>query len=286
VSEALKESSFYTLKQLTNEQFEFLRGIVYKETGIKLSDLKRSLLQSRLMRRLRLYGFNEYQEYIDYLRDHYDDEIMDFINAITTNKTEFFRENQHFEYLKDIVFPELEKKNIRKLRIWSAGCSTGEEPYTLAMTVSEYFSDRIKDIKILATDIDTQVLEKGCSGIYTAEQVAGIDRGILQRHFSIGTGDNKGKFKIKDATRKLIVFKRLNLLDPEYPMRGKMNIIFCRNVVIYFDKPTQKTLFERMYDYLEDDGYLFVGHSENLSGITMKFQHIGKTIYRKVLPNE
>jgi chemotaxis protein methyltransferase CheR len=276
----------YALKQLTTEQFDVLRGVVYKETGIKLSDLKRSLLQSRLMRRLRLYGFSEYQEYIDYLREHYDDEIMDFINAITTNKTEFFRENQHFEYLKEKVLPEFEEKKKRKLRIWSAGCSTGEEPYTIAMTVSEYFRDRLPDVKILATDIDTQVLEKGCRGVYSSEQISGIDRGVLQRYFYAGTGENKGKFRVKDETRKLIVFKRLNLLDTEYPMRGKMNIIFCRNVVIYFDKPTQKTLFERMYDYLDDDGYLFVGHSENLSGITDKFTHLGQTIYRKNLPHE
>jgi len=280
------EKKTLMLKELTDEEFEMLRGVVYRETGIKLSDLKRSLLQSRLLRRLRFLKLYEFSDYIDYLREHYNDEIINFINAITTNKTEFFRENQHFEYLNNIVFPEIKKSDKRRIRIWSAGCSTGEEPYSIAITAKEYFNESISDIKILATDIDTQVLEKGFSGIYSFDQISGIDPVLLKKHFAKGKNENEGAFKVKDVTRSMIVFKRLNLLDQIYPMQGKFDIIFCRNVVIYFDKPTQKILFERFYNYLHDDGYLFVGHSENLSGITDKFRHLGKTVYKKVTGNE
>jgi chemotaxis protein methyltransferase CheR len=280
------ETKQLALKQLSDEEFEMLRGVVYRETGIKLSDLKRSLLQSRLLRRLRNLGLYEFSDYIEYLREHYNDEIINFINAITTNKTEFFRENQHFEYLNDIVFPEIEKQKKSKIRIWSAGCSTGEEAYSIAITSGEYFTNRIHDIKILATDIDTQVLEKGFSGTYSLDQVSGMHPDIVKKYFAKGANENDGMYKVKDTTKNLIVFKRLNLLDQTYPMKGKFDIIFCRNVVIYFDKATQKKLFERFYDYLQDDGYLFVGHSENLSGITDKFRHLGKTVYKKVIVNE
>jgi chemotaxis protein methyltransferase CheR len=280
------ENRSLVLKQLSDEEFEMLRGVVYRETGIKLSDLKRSLLQSRLLRRLRSLGLHEFSVYIEYLRDNYNDEIINFINAITTNKTEFFRENQHFDYLTDIVFAEIKKTKKNRIRIWSAGCSTGEEAYSIAITASEYFNNQIPDLKILATDIDTQVLEKGYSGIYSFDQISGIHSNLIKKYFAKGKDENEGVFKIKDSLKNLIVFKRLNLLDQMYPMKGKFDIIFCRNVVIYFDKATQKKLFERFYDYLSDDGYLFVGHSENLSGITDKFRHLGKTVYKKVIVHE
>jgi chemotaxis protein methyltransferase CheR len=279
---AEKMSSVFAIKPITDENFEILRSIVYRETGIRLTDLKKSLLQSRLLRRLRALGLVSYSEYTDYIRDNYDSEIMDFINAVTTNKTEFFRENQHFVFMKEVALPELEKKERKHIRIWSAGCSTGEEPYSIAIILNEYFQSNIPDVKILATDIDTQVLEKGLQGIYTQEQLADMDRSYKIQYFEPVLIDGKQKFRVKDKLKDLIVFKRLNFLDEAYPMKGKFEIIFCRNVVIYFDKPTQKKLFQRFYHYLSDDGYLCVGHSENLSGISESFQHIGRTVYRKV----
>jgi chemotaxis protein methyltransferase CheR len=272
----------FSLKQLDDSEFDFFRSIVYKETGIRLSDLKKSLLQSRLLRRMRELKMHQYSGYADYLKDNYDDEILNFINAVTTNKTEFFRENQHFEYLKETLLPQFINAGKKKLRFWSAGCSTGEEPYTLAMTLREHFATvPFPDIKILATDIDTQVLQKGIDGVYKSELVSDIDMNLLKKYFARGTGERQGLFKVKNCLSDLITFKRLNLLDSVYPMKGRFNVIFCRNVVIYFDKPTQKALFDRFHEYLEDDGFLFVGHSENLSGLTDKFRLVGKTIYRK-----
>jgi len=274
----------FELKPLTDGEFNYFRKIVYSETGIKLNDMKRSLLQSRLMRRMRELKLPTYGNYAEFMENNYDAEILNFINAVTTNKTEFFRENQHFDMMVDEIFPEYEKMRKRKLRFWSAGCSTGEEPYSLAMTTRRYFGmDNKYDIKILATDIDTQVLSKAIEGIYTSEQIAEIGQDMVREFFSrIGDKTNK-TYRINEEVRKLIVFKRLNLLDETYPMKGGFDCIMCRNVIIYFDKPTQKLLFERFYDYLSDDGYLFVGHSENLSGLTSKFKLIGKTVYKKVL---
>jgi chemotaxis protein methyltransferase CheR len=274
----------FELKTLTDNEFNYFRDIVYRETGIKLNDMKRSLLQSRLMRRMRELKLPTYELYAEFVENNFESEIFNFINAVTTNKTEFFREHQHFDMMTDEVFPEFEKSGKRKIRLWSAGCSTGEEPYSLAMTIKRYFGSNSKyDIKILATDIDTQVLSKAIEGIYTGDQIVGIGQDMVYEYFSKIGDKNSRMYKINEELRKLIVFKRLNLLDEKYPMKGRFDCIMCRNVIIYFDKSTQKILFERFYDYLNDDGFLFVGHSENLSGLTSKFTLIGKTVYKKAL---
>jgi chemotaxis protein methyltransferase CheR len=272
------------IKQLDQEQFLFFRDIVYRESGIKMNEAKTALLQSRIMRRMRILNLNSYDAYMKYLQNNYDDEITNFINAMTTNKTDFFREGQHFEYLKSVVFPEFESAGKKEIRIWSAGCSTGEEPYTIAMTVHDYFRDRKNiNLKILATDIDTQVLTKAYEGIYKADVLAELKADYLKEYFFRGTGANAGSFKVKPFLHDMITFRRLNLLDGQFPMKNRINIIFCRNVIIYFDKETQKRLFEKMYNVLADDGYLFIGHSENLSNVNPNFRHLGRTIYRKVL---
>lgn len=272
-----------SINSLTDEEFEHFRSIVYDETGINMSDMKRALLQSRLLRRLRILGLPDYSSYRTYLDEHYSDELMQFVNVVTTNKTDFFREDQHFDYMVQEVLPAIEKKEQKKIRIWSAGCSTGEEPYSISMTLHEFFAGReMPNIKILATDIDTQVLETAQNGVYKAESLQGMDADFAKRYFLKGKGENDGRFKIKDSVASLITFKRLNLLEFNYPMKGPFDIIFCRNVIIYFDKPTQKKLFEYMYDFLDDDGYLFIGHSENLSIVSDRFKCLGRTIYRKV----
>lgn len=271
--------------ELGDNEFALLRDIVFKESGINLADRKKAMMQSRLIKRLRLLKLNSYEKYCEYLINNYEDEIINFINCITTNKTDFFREPRHFEFIKNKAMPELEKKK-RSIRIWSAGCSTGEEPYSIAITIAEYLRNKgvsaISDnIKILATDIDTNVLKTGIAGIYKEESLENIDPQIAGRYFLIQKNESGRQIVVRDSIKNTVRFKRLNLLDDVFPMKGKFDFIFCRNVIIYFDKKTRDELIRKFYDYLEDDGYFFAGHSENLSNISNKYRLIGNTIYRK-----
>lgn len=269
---------------LSDDDFYKLRDIIYNEAGIKLGDVKKILMQSRLIKRLRDLRLENFTEYYEYLINNFEDEKINFINSITTNKTDFFRENDHFEYMKSKILPDFEKKNERELRIWSAGCSTGEEPYTVAITLFEYFNGKVPpEFLILATDIDTQVLEKAQDGKYASDHLADVDPKYLKNYF-MHESNEKGEFyRVKDQLKKVIYFRRLNLLQDEYPMKKKFDIIFCRNVIIYFDRETQKKLFDKYHKYLKDDGYLLIGHSENITSITDKFTLAGRTIYRKVV---
>jgi chemotaxis protein methyltransferase CheR len=267
-----------------DEVFVKFKELIYREAGIKLTDLKKALIQARLSKRLRLLGLKSYQAYYEYLMEHFDQEKIEFINAITTNKTEFFRENRHFDFIRDRCLPDFESEGRKTIRIWSAGCSSGEEPYTIAITIREFYEgERLPDVKILATDIDTSVLEKAAAGVYTYDQVKDIDIAFLKKYFLRGTGDNAGYFKVKDSLKQMIMFRRLNLLDEMYPMKGRFDMIFCRNVIIYFDRPTQRVLFEKFNTCLSDDGYLFIGHSENITGVSDRFTLLGHTIYKKAL---
>lgn len=269
---------------LDDREFYKLRDIIYNEAGINLGDVKKILMQSRLIKRLRELKLDNFQQYYSYLMDNYDTEKISFINAITTNKTDFFRENDHFEFMKKTILPEFEKKNEKEIRIWSAGCSTGEEPYTIAITLYEYFGTRNHpEFLILATDIDTQVLTKAAEGIYPADHLAGVDPAYLNKYFLCGRRHETQTYSVSDQLKNVVYFRRLNLLEKEYPMKRQFDVIFCRNVIIYFDRETQKRLFARYYDYLKDDGYLLIGHSENLSGISDRFALAGRTIYRKVV---
>jgi chemotaxis protein methyltransferase CheR len=265
--------------QLGDREFDFFRDAIYRESGIKLSDIKRSLVQARLLKRLRELGIGDYHEYSEYLNSNYDDEVVNLINCITTNKTEFFREPYHFEYLERATLPQLEGK---KIRIWSAGCSTGEEPYTIALTLLEYFSGRVPDIKILATDIDTRVLGTAANGIYSADAVSIIPPALLRRYFLRKRSGNKTLYRIKDRVQELVYFRRLNLLVERLPMKKTFNIIFCRNVFIYFDNPSKRKVLMHLHRHLADDGYLFMGHAETLSGANDLFYIEGKSVYRKV----
>ncbi len=263
------------LRKMSDEEFDFFRSVVYDETGIKLSDHKRALLESRVIRRLRTLRIDDYDQYRKYLTTNYNNELTEFINVVTTNKTEFFREKNHFSFMLNHALPQWREEE--EIRIWSAGCSTGEEAYSIAITVCEYFgASAAGKVKILATDIDTQVLSKGISGTYSSQSVEVIAAPIRHKYFN---ATNDGYVPV-DQIKGMISFRRLNLMDA-YPMKRKFKIIFCRNVVIYFDKETQRELFARIYDYLDDDGYLFIGHSENLSGVSDKFRNLGHTIYAR-----
>ncbi|MDH4133416.1 MAG: protein-glutamate O-methyltransferase CheR [Gammaproteobacteria bacterium] len=271
--------------EFTDRDFEFLRSIVTSHTGITLGGHKRQLVYGRLTRRLRQLNISTFSQYCVYVEQHLNDELGELVNAITTNLTSFFRENHHFEHLAESALPDRMDNNglQRRLRLWSAGCSTGEEPYSIAMTVAETLGSALPvwDVRILATDIDSQVLARAANGVYTQDRIEGISGARQKRWFRRGAGPNQGKVRMDDALRSLISFKQLNLMDEAWPMRGPFDIIFCRNVVIYFDKPTQKKLFDRYADLLAPGGYLYVGHSESLHGTSTRFRLIGRTIYQK-----
>lgn len=268
----------FFVRELTDDDFEYLRGIVYRESGIRLNDAKKALLQSRIMRRMRSLQISDYAGYLSYLKEHYADEIVEFINAVTTNKTDFFRESFHFEHLVKTALPALHDAD--QIRIWSAGCSTGEEPWSIAIAAAD--AGYAARVRILATDIDTNVLMHGKNGVYTEDQVAPVALESRRRHFLRGSGENAGRYRIKDELRGMVSFARLNLLSEHYPMKKLFHVIFCRNVVIYFDKDTQRVLFSRFADHLAPGGFLYIGHSENISGFDLPFTPIGRTVYKKL----
>jgi chemotaxis protein methyltransferase CheR len=267
-----------------NEDFEALRKLVKEITGINLSDQKRELVYGRLARRLRVLHLRTFAEYRDLLASDGGREIGEFCNAITTNLTSFFRESHHFEYLRDQVLQPMvaNRTASRRVRIWSAGCSTGEEAYSLAMTVIEAIPDlRTWDVKILATDLDSDVLAKAQRGIYAAERVRAIGPQRLSRFFAERRGGREGAtFEVKPELTSLITFKQLNLMHP-LPMKGPLDAIFCRNVVIYFDKDTQRELFSRIAQLQRPGNLLFLGHSESLFKVSESYTPIGKTVYRR-----
>lgn len=267
----------------TDKDFRFIQELVGERTGIVLSDIKRTMVYSRLARRIRKLDVTSFSEYCKLLESGDEAELIAFTNAITTNLTSFFREAHHFDYLKHTVFPEIEhKKRDRRIRIWSAGCSSGEEAYSIAMTVLDYFRHKQGwDIRILATDLDHDMVERAASGLYNEERVTGLDEKHLKKYVKKGRGEFSGKVKMSDDLMDLITFKQLNLLH-EWPFHGPFDIIFCRNVVIYFSKDTQRELFDRYADMMVDDAPMFIGHSESLFKVSDRFRPLGRTIYRKI----
>ena len=269
--------------EFTDNDFQKIRKMVLEHTGICLSEIKKDMIYSRLSRRLRQLKLESFATYLDLLEPNDNDEIGNFINSVTTNLTSFFREQHHFDYLKSTALPRLMQLNsdTRKIRIWSAGCSTGEEPYSLAITVKEAIPDNLGwDVKILATDLDTNVIATGSEGVYSLERVNGLPASVLKRWFYRGKGSRSGYVRASAELRDMILFKQLNLMG-QWPVNPGVDIIFCRNVLIYFDKPTQAKLFDRYANILRPDGYLFVGHSETLYKVSDRFQLLGKTIYQR-----
>jgi len=277
----VKESHLKREFPMSQKNFDQVKEVAYALTGIKLTDHKKNMIYSRLARRIRQRGLNSFDDYCHLLNQQGNDEATEFVNAITTNLTSFFRENHHFEYLKNSVFPELIKKNSasRRVRVWSAGCSTGEEPYSIAICLSEQMPIGSWDIKVLATDLDTNVVAHAKRGVYQDDRIESIDQGRSRKWFLRDA--NGSEVRVKRSLQELITFKPLNLLE-RWPMKGPFDVIFCRNVVIYFDKETQKKLFNRYADMLAPGGYLFIGHSENLHKVCNRFESLGKTIYRKI----
>ncbi len=268
----------------TDNNFNHIRNIVTEHSGIVLSDAKRDMVYSRLVRRLRALRIKNFDAYCAMLEDHNHEEFTHFINAITTNLTSFFRENHHFEMLANEILPDIMQRNqqSKKIRIWSAGCSTGMEPYSIAMVLKELITPQQGwDIKILATDLDTNVIETAAQGIYQANRVTGVSDARMARWFMQGRGANVDKLKVSKELRQMITFKAMNLLQP-FPFKGPIDIIFCRNVVIYFDKDTQRQLFDRFANVHVQGSYLFIGHSETLYNVTDRYQLIRNTVYKKI----
>jgi len=265
----------------TREDFDFLRTLSNEHSGILVPDDKFDMFYSRLSKRVRLLGLASFKEYCQYLKTHSDKEFTEFINAVTTNLTSFFREKHHFEYLKNTVIPEVLKRNNTKktIRVWSAGCSTGEEPYSLAMTLLENVPSDW-EIKILATDLDTNVLQAAATGIYTSDRVEGLPPGTLKQWFKKGKGSNAIKVKVHPQLQALIQFKQLNLMKG-WPIKNHFDFIFCRNVLIYFDRDTKERLAQRYGEFLAVGSHLFIGHSESLHQLDTCFDLIGNTIYKK-----
>ncbi len=267
--------------EFTRADFDYLRKLVTESTGIIADEDKYTMYYSRLARRVRKLGLKNFSEYRGFLIKNHDREIIELVNSVTTNLTSFFRENHHFEFLKDTIVPVLKNRGNRKIRIWSAGCSTGEEPYSIAITLAQAIPDyKSWDIKILATDLDSNVVNKASSAVYEVSRVDGIDKTLLKKYFKKGKGSNAGFVKVNQELVDLIEFKQLNLLH-RWPITDMMDCIFCRNVVIYFDKPTKNKLVERYAEQMIDEGHLFMGHSESLFKSTERFKLLGKTIYQK-----
>ncbi|BBB31046.1 chemotaxis protein methyltransferase CheR [Neptunomonas japonica JAMM 1380] len=264
----------------TDQDFETIRSQLYKHAGIALSDYKKDMVYNRLVRRIRVLSLGSFSAYFSYLASNVG-EFPLFINALTTNLTAFFRESHHFEFLKQVVIPDVDAGGLQRIRIWSAGCSMGEEPYSLAMALRTTDIDlREWDIKILATDIDSDVLEIAQTGMYGVDRIDAMPPVFKTRFFRKGRGQYSGMVKIADELKEMITFKELNLMH-SWPMKGPLDAIFCRNVMIYFDKETQKLLLNRMADLLKPGGFLFVGHSESPFRLTDRFKLIGNTIYQK-----
>lgn len=290
--EVMNDNSYMnTFKAALSERdFKRLSKFIHSECGIKMPDSKKTMLESRLQKRLRRLKLASFTEYCDYLfsPQGIENELVHMIDVVTTNKTDFFREPGHFDYLAQKALPELiavHGAGIRKeLMVWSAGCSTGEEPYTLAIVLSE-FAERCPGFKfrylILATDISTEVLEKAKHGIYEHDKVNPLPPGMKKKYLLRGKNKSSGLVRIAPDLRSNVRFRRLNFLEGDFGMREHMDIIFCRNVIIYFDRPTQEKLLSRFCSHLGPGGYIFMGHSETLHGMNLPLLQVAPTIYRK-----
>lgn len=265
---------------ITDHEFSLISKLVYEESGINLTESKKLLVIGRLGKRLRKLGLSTFKEYYAYLKEAGSQEITVMLDCISTNKTDFFRESAQFDFLRQEVIPGIVES--RKIRIWSAACSSGEEPYSIAITLHESIPEiNSCDIKILASDISTKVLDMAAAGIYEAERLTPVPYDVMQRHFLKGNKDNGERFKVKGHLRDMITYRRINLMEMPYPVKTTFDVIFFRNAMIYFDKQTQEDVINRLSRYLKDGGYLFLGHSESLHGMNCNLTYVRPNVYRK-----
>jgi chemotaxis protein methyltransferase CheR len=264
--------------------FERISRLVYEHCGINLHDGKKELVKARLGKRLREGNFESFSDYHQFITsDEGTDELVAMIDSISTNLTYFFREESHFQKLREILagitHAQDQRLSTTRFKIWSAGCSTGEEPYSLAMTLRECLNGTDR-VRVIATDISTRVLKTAMNGIYIEDKVKNLPPSLVKKYFQIGSGRWTGSYRVKKSLRDIVAFMRFNLMD-QPPPEFSFDVIFCRNVMIYFDKQTQAMLVNRFYNCLQKGGYFFIGHSESLTGLNHAFKYIEPSVYRK-----
>jgi chemotaxis protein methyltransferase CheR len=271
--------------KMTKVDFEKLSSFIYQQYGIKMPPIKKTLLESRLHKRLNALNMSSFKEYIELILNskESDYEIISMVNAVTTNKTEFFREANHFDFLTSFVLPKLSERQNRMVKIWNAGCSSGEEVYTTAIVLSEFIENHTEmDYSILGTDISTDVLNKAITAVYPEERVHTIPLHIKRKYFLKSKEVQNKTVRVVPSLRKKVCFQRLNFMDNHYPLNQLFDIVFCRNVLIYFDKPTQEKVINKLCDKLAKGAMLFLGHSESITDMNVPLEQIKPTIFRKI----
>ncbi|MCF6369905.1 CheR family methyltransferase [Rhizobium halophilum] len=273
--------------RLSRRNFERLAKYIYDYSGIKMPPNKVTMLEGRLRRRLRVVKVDSFDAYCDYLFEQggLADESVHLIDSVTTNKTDFFREPRHFDYLVERGLPDiLQTFGDKRIRAWSSACSTGAEPYTMAMVLADHLAASApeRDFFVLATDLSTEVLQTAHKGIYNADLLQPVPPAMMQKHVMRSAHRQRNEVRISPRLRSRVGFARLNLMDASYPVGDLMHIIFCRNVMIYFDKPTQQRVLSRLCDCLIPGGYLFIGHSETVSGLDLPLRQVANTIFKRV----
>ncbi|WP_234188036.1 protein-glutamate O-methyltransferase CheR [Shinella sp. NM-101] len=270
---------------LSSRNFEALSRYIYDYSGIKMPITKLTMLEGRLRRRLRATGIPSFNAYCDYLFKHggIEKEAIFLIDAVTTNKTDFFREPKHFEFMERTGLPELVAAGHKRLRLWSAACSIGAEPYTMAMVMQDFAESTPGiDYRILATDLSTDVLAAARRGVYPRDMVQPVPADLQRRHVMVSRDAARGEVRIHPRLRSTIGFARMNLMDNAYKVGEPMHMVFCRNVLIYFDKPTQAKVLTRLCDCLVPGGFLYVGHSETVTGIPLPVRQVANTVFKKI----
>lgn len=281
-----KEIKSDKLIEISDKEFDNIRSLVYENIGINLTDDKRSLLKGRLQKLLRKYKLDNFSEYYAFLlEDKSGAALSELANTISTNHTYFGRESEHFQYLEQTALPNvdilLKRSNSKDLRVWCAGSSTGEEPYTIAMSMMEYFGNRYSELDagLLATDISERALSIAKSGVYEADKLDKIPRKLINKYFK---KLDSNTYEVKDFLKKEVLYKRFNLIKPKFPFKKQFHIIFCRNVMIYFDNPTRNALVERFYNLTVPGGYLFIGHSETIDRTKSKYKYLKPAVYQRL----
>jgi len=269
---------------LTDRKFKELSFLIETSLGIKMPPSKKTLIESRLYKRLRELAIDTFEEYCDLLNGPFNEQELPFLfDAITTNKTDFYRESDHFDYLSRVILPDLLKKYNKMNYFWSAASSSGEEAYTMAFVLHDYMQAKGENFKyrILGTDISNNVLSTARKGIYNQASLAGIPKSTVSKYFLKGKDPQSGSFRVKPEIRSSIMFYRMNLIEDSYKVQHKFPVIFCRNVLIYFEKHNQEKVINNLINHMDDDGYLFLGHSESITGLDVPLKSVYPSIYRK-----
>lgn len=274
--------------ELSDSQFNKIADFIQTNVGIKMPEQKKVMVQSRLQARLKALNFDNFDDYTNYVfkgGPESDEEIALMINVITTNLTNFFREKQHLDFLSEKALPDLINSGHSNIELWSAGCSSGEEPYTLSIVMSEFIRQnpgKISDFSVLATDISSRVLDKAMNAVYTMDSINSLPIELKRSYFLKSKNKEDALVRIKPELRNKVSFQRLNFMDSSYPVPKSKHVIFCRNVLIYFDKPTQEAVIRKLVNHLVPGGYLFLGHSETIFGMDLPLKTVGPTSFKKI----